>query len=153
MINSKTDRSLAEIICNLFVFLFLYTAISKYHEFHSFRNILAKSPLIGNFSFVIAWLLPAVELLTAVLLLITRTRSLGLYFSFFLMSLFTVYIGYMIAFTPHLPCSCGGVIRKMSWQGHLFFNLCLTVLGAVGISLEKKQNKLTVIQKRSILVS
>jgi len=59
----------------------------------------------------------------------------------------------MIAFTPHLPCSCGGVIRELSWRDHLFFNVCFTVLAAVGISVEKKQNKITKTGNRRISVA
>ena len=153
MTNNKINRLAAQIICNLFVFLFLYTAISKFHQFHAFSSVLGKSPLIANFSFIIAWLLPVIELSVAVLLLISHTRMLGLYCSFFLLSLFTLYVGFMIAFTPHLPCSCGGVIRELSWRDHLFFNVCFTVLAAVGISVEKKQNKITKTGNRRISVA
>ena len=131
---------LLQIICSLFIFLFFYTALSKFQEFNAFKIVLAKSPLIGSKNAIIAWALPVIELSVALLLLIPRTKRLGIFVSFILMSLFTIYVGYMILFAPHLPCSCGGVIRQMSWKQHLLFNIFFTGLALWGVRLFKKEN-------------
>jgi hypothetical protein len=136
----KNTGKVLQLICGLFIFLFVYTALSKFHEFTSFKLVLFRSPLIGRKSAMLAWILPIVELLVALLLFFPRARWLGLYSSFFLMSTFTIYLAYMIAFTPHLPCSCGGVLKQMSWKQHVYFNLIFTMLALLGIFLERRSH-------------
>ena len=53
------------------------------------------------------------------------------------MTIFTLYIGYMVAFVPKLPCSCGGIIQKMSWNQHLIFNVGFILLGVYAIWLDR----------------
>lgn len=129
---------LLQLTCSLFILLFVYTALSKFHEFNSFKVVLGKSPFIKNKNEILAWCLPIVELIVAGLLFFPTTRRLGLYSSLVLMITFTLYIGYMIAFTPHLPCSCGGVIKQMSWKQHLLFNIFFTALAFIGIVIDSR---------------
>jgi hypothetical protein len=68
-----------------------------------------------------------------------RTRKLGLYISLGLMMAFTGYISYMMIFIPDLPCSCGGVISKMTWGQHLIFNVFFMLLALTGILLNRKR--------------
>jgi putative oxidoreductase len=126
-------------IAAIFIFLFTYTALSKFLDFTNFKNVLHQSPLIGKLSSVIAWTLPLTELAAAVLLFFPHTRLIGLYTSLALMIVFTIYIGYMIAFTPHLPCSCGGVLKQLTWKQHLGFNVFFTVLAAIALWLTKQK--------------
>jgi hypothetical protein len=128
-----------EIISGLLILLFLYTGLSKLLEHDKFLYNLGKSPLLSSFSGFIAIALPIGEIILATLLLFKKTQLKGLYVSLGLLSLFTVYLIYMVNFTEHLPCSCGGVISKMSWKQHIFFNLFFVLLSAVGIWLLKKQ--------------
>jgi putative oxidoreductase len=126
------------IITALFIFLFTYTALSKFLDFASFKNVLHNSPLIGSLSVFIAWALPIAELLVAAGLFFPRTKLIGMWSSLLLMTVFTIYITYMILFTPHLPCSCGGVLRQLSWRQHLWFNLFFTALAVISIGLTKQ---------------
>jgi hypothetical protein len=127
------------VIAAIFIFLFTYTALSKFLDFTNFKKVLHQSPLIGNVSDLIAWALPLTELAAAALLFFPRTRLSGLYTSLALMIMFTIYIGYMIAFTPHLPCSCGGVLKQLTWKQHLWFNMLFTMLAAIAIWLTKQK--------------
>lgn len=133
--------TIIEIIAALLILLFVYTGISKLSEQPAFINVLSKSPLIGNFSEVIAWALPITELIVALLLMFPTTRLKGLYASAILMSIFTIYLGYMIAFTPKLPCSCGGALKQLTWKQHLVFNIFFTLLAVWGIMLSKKDHR------------
>ena len=139
-----TRLILINIIAAVFIFLFTYTALSKFLSITSFRATLQQSPLIKNYASVIAWLLPVTELLVSILLFIPLTRLAGLYSSFGLMTLFALYILYMLLSTSHLPCSCGGVLKQMTWKQHLVFNILFTLLGATGILLERQRRKQTV---------
>lgn len=133
--------TLVEIISALFILLFVYTASSKLLELEKFQNTITQSPLIGDFASLISWAVPITEIGLALLLLIPKTRLIGLYASTAMMTVFTLYIGYMIVFTPKLPCSCGGVIKYMTWNQHLLFNIFFTLLGMWGIILSRKNNK------------
>ncbi len=129
---------IVEFIAAIFILLFTYTAFSKLLGFIAFKNTLAKSPLIGNYAAIVAGAVPLIELIIAVLLVIPKKRNLGLYASFTLMLLFTIYLGYMILFTSGLPCSCGGVLQQMTWPQHLWFNIGFTILAAIGLRLHHK---------------
>ncbi|MBO9684361.1 MAG: hypothetical protein J7502_17130 [Flavisolibacter sp.] len=128
-------------IAAIFIFLFTYTALSKLFDFTSFKNVLHQSPLIGKMSLIVAWALPLIELATSVLLFFQRSRLVGLYVSLALMIVFTVYLMYMILFTPNLPCSCGGVLKQMTWQQHVWFNLFFTGLAAFSIWLTRQKSQ------------
>jgi putative oxidoreductase len=116
-----------------FVFLFVYTASAKLFEFTSFRDVLFLSPLIGRYAGFYALAVPTIELIAVGLLLYKGTEKAGMYSCFFLMVLFSCYIGYMLLTENNLPCSCGGVLRSMSWPEHLVFNLALALLALVNI--------------------
>jgi len=146
---------IVDIVSCLYAVLFLYTSIYKFLDQESFKQELYKSPLIGHFSPVIAICIPLLELLIAVALLLpffrpaTLSRKWGLYAGTALMALFTSYIGYMLkAEHGNLPCSCGGIIQKMNWHQHFYFNSCFTLLGLLASWLNNqylkiRENKLT----------
>ena len=57
--------------------------------------------------------------------------------SLILVTAFTSYIICMKAFVEKLPCSCGGVIAKLSWNQHLLLNLGFVLLALGAIALLK----------------
>jgi hypothetical protein len=88
---------------------------------------------------VLYWLIPTIEVGLCVLLVITKTRLMGLYGSLILMSSFTLYIAIvMTGVFGRVPCSCGGIFRNMSHGTHLLFNLFFVVLALLGIGLVKR---------------
>ena len=129
---------ITDVISGLLIFLFVYTAVSKLTEIDTFRAAIKQAPFISDRSVFFSWAVPVTELLVSMLLFLPATRTIGLFGAFILMLTFTVYIGYMVGFSPHLPCSCGGVLKQMSWTQHLFFNIAFTILALVGILLHKK---------------
>lgn len=129
--NSKSK--IVEIVSSLYILLFVYTAISKWLDFDSFKAVIAQSPLIGSYPLVVAGLLPVLELWVAGLLFFKYTRTAGLYAALILMVAFTGYIIYMLLYANHLPCSCGGVIKYLSWRTHLLFNTIWIVLVLIAI--------------------
>lgn len=137
-------RVMIEIISSLLIVLFVYTALSKLFDYDTFRSQLGKSPFITSFASLLAWALPAAELLLGLLLALPVTRLAGLYVSLFMMTLFTAYIYSMLHFSYYIPCSCGGVISKMSWDQHLVFNVFFVVISIAGILLETKMVRQTV---------
>lgn len=134
------SRLLVEVTSALFILLFVYTGISKLFEVSNFAGTLSKSPLLGNYAGFISFALPLAELVVACLLFFPKTRKLGLWSSLSLMIAFTSYLVYMIYFTPHLPCTCGGVLATMSWKEHLVFNIAFTTLAIFALLVNNKIN-------------
>ena len=129
-----------EIISVLLIILFVYTAASKLFYYDDFYRSLLRAPL-KPFTRVISLVVPTLELVTALLLLFPRFRNWGLYGSFILMTVFTLYVGYILSFAHHIPCTCGGIIQKMSWRQHLTFNSIFTLLSIIAIRLNNKRGE------------
>lgn len=124
----------------LFILLFLYAAVSKLLSFETFKVQLAQSPLLSAYADIIAWLVPGIEILIAFLLVIARFRTLALYASFTLMIMFTAYIFIILNFSDFIPCSCGGVLEKLSWTQHLIFNAFFILLAGVAVFFTVRKN-------------
>ena len=77
--------------------------------------------------------------LIALALVFEKTRTAALYASLVLMLAFTVYaVLILLHFFTYVPCSCGGVIKRLTWKQHLVFNLFFDGLAVAGILLRKK---------------
>lgn len=127
-----------EVISALFVVLFVYAAATKLLDYDKFRLQIGQSPVLTGFAGVIVWLVPATEIVIAGMLMTLRFRLAGLYSSFTLMVMFTAYIVVITRFSDYIPCSCGGVLEKLSWNEHLVFNLGFVVLGGISVLIYPK---------------
>jgi hypothetical protein len=135
----KFKSALITLAANLFVLLFVYTAVSKFLSFKLFELTLSHSPLISNYSSIIALLLPIIELVVACLLVFGKSKRLGLFVALILMIVFTAYILYMLLFVPNLPCSCGGVLKSMTWTQHLIFNIAFLCLALLSVIIDRHE--------------
>lgn len=126
-------KAVVDVVSLLYILLFTYAAVSKLLDFEVFRIQLAQSPLLSSFASWIAWVVPLLEIVIAVMLCIPKTRLMALYAGFFLMVMFTVYIIIILNFSPFVPCSCGGILEKLGWKEHLIFNFgfCVIALPAI----------------------
>jgi hypothetical protein len=124
-----------EIISSLFILLFIYAALNKLLDYENFKVQLANSPILTKFSGFIAVFIPSAEILTSMFLAKARFRIHALYGSLALMTVFTAYIIAILQFSYTIPCSCGGVLSKLTWEDHLVFNTGFIVLAAAGILL------------------
>jgi putative oxidoreductase len=117
--------------------LFLYASVSKFLDFHRFVMEMNNQPFPNSFTPFLVWAVPCLEIAIAVALIFERTRLAGLYGSLVLMTLFTIYTGsVLLHFFHYVPCSCGGVIRKLTWKQHLFFNLFFVTISVIGIFIQ-----------------
>lgn len=137
---------ITDILASLLILLFVYAAVSKLIDYGVFKTQIQQSPFIEWFS-PVAWLLPVAELIAAGLLLWEPSQKFGFYVSAFLLTCFTIYIAAMLAFAPHLPCSCGGVLKQLNWREHLVFNVFFLAVAISGIVAQKK----CYIRKRNFL--
>jgi uncharacterized membrane protein YphA (DoxX/SURF4 family) len=133
----KARSIVSDAAAYLLLALFVYTATSKILTVDSFSSTMAKSPLIGSYSLLVAWLIPITEILVSILLIVPVTRKSGLYASLSILALFTIYLIYMVLSGTKLPCNCGGAINTMTWQQHIWFNVAFLLLAAIGIRCHK----------------
>jgi uncharacterized membrane protein YphA (DoxX/SURF4 family) len=129
-------RIAIEIIAFLFILLFVYASLNKLTDYQKFKIQIGQSPLLIGFGNSIPWIVITVELLISVLLVIPKFRLVAFFSSFCLMTMFTTYIIAILNFSPYVPCSCGGVLEKLGWTEHLFFNSFFVLLAVIAIVLQ-----------------
>jgi len=122
----------------MLILLFSYTAIDKLMNVQQNAIVLSNMPYITHVASYLAIIIPVLELLTVLLLIIPKTNFAGLYCSLLLMGAFTVYLVAMLTTNNNLPCTCGGVLEKMSWKQHVVFNIIVLALIIPGIFLKSK---------------
>jgi putative oxidoreductase len=128
------ESRLYHIITAVLLLLFCYTAIAKLMDVEEFRRQLNNQEVPGWSKATLVWLIPGTELLVSFLLLIPATRIIGFYGSAALMTLFTGYMTLVVLeYFDRVPCSCGGVLRSMSFPVHLVFNLFFLSLSIAAI--------------------
>jgi len=123
----------------MYILLFVYAAVSKFLDFENFNVQLGQSPLLSPLATYIAYGIPLIELFIALLLLKGSYKRLGLLLSYGLMVLFTLYIFIILHYSYYVPCSCGGILEKMGWEEHLWFNIVFVILGGLGYILIPNQ--------------
>jgi len=133
-------KIIIEIISSLLILLFLYASVSKWLAFKVFIGEMNNQPFPNWMTPFLVWSIPFIEVIIAIGLIFERTRIPALYASLVLMSAFTIYtIVILLHAFKYIPCSCGGVIRKLTWPQHLFFNLFFVGISLLGIVLKKRE--------------
>lgn len=139
----RSKRLIIDIVILLLVILFVYTAVSKFADFDSFARDLNSQPFPNSLTPILKWALPILEIGIVLTLFFERTRTIGLYGSLILMSLFTIYTALVLfKFFDDVPCSCGGVIAHLTWTQHLIFNLFFVIIIFIAIQLNRKTKEI-----------
>jgi hypothetical protein len=128
-------KIIVEVVCCLYILLFVYAAVSKLLDFENFRIQLAQSPLLSAYAGIVAPGIIGLELLLAGLLVMKSERFISLFVCYFLMVSFTVYIYIILNYSEFVPCSCGGILEKLGWYEHMIFNIAFAVLGIIALLL------------------
>lgn len=123
--------------------LFVYASLNKLFAFDLFLSDLKDKPLLKPFAYPISVLAPVSELIVAGMLLFQRSRFTGFLGSAILMTAFTAYITFALAVFDSRPCSCGGIIKHLTWPQHLVFNIFFLLISISGIVLQKNNHKRT----------
>jgi len=149
----NTKNFIIEAICLLYILLFVYAAVSKILEFENFQAQLGQSTILGAYAGIISYTVIIIELLTSLMLSIPHFRLKGLYVSFGLMCLFTIYIFIILNFTTNIPCSCGGILEKMTWKEHLVFNIIWVAMSVAALFLYSEMRRKTAFVMLGIFIS
>ena len=130
-----------ESISALLIMLFLYASVSKILDFDRFIGETNNQPLPNSWTPFIVWTVPSLEIAISLALIFERTRLAGFIASTALMTIFTVYAAIVLLhLLEYVTCSCGGIIRKLTWQQHLEFNIFFTALSVMGIILQRRSS-------------
>lgn len=128
-----------ETACFLLILLWVYSAASKLMNFKEFEVQLRLQTLPPGLKSILIYALPLTEVAAATLLFIPRYRQAGLYASFSLLTLFSIYIGLILIYVfGRVPCSCGGILSHLPWGIHLVFNLACLLITTIAIYLRRK---------------
>lgn len=127
-----------EAITAVLLLLWIYTGLNKLIHYDKFSFEAGRSPFLQHIAPLVAFTVPAAELLISALLVFKRTRVAGLYASLFLITLFTGYVYIMLRYAWDLPCSCGGIIELLTWEQHLIVNFMITLLTASAIFMQSR---------------
>lgn len=129
----KAKIVLQDYCAALLLILFVYASLSKILDYDTFRQQLGLSPLIsGNYTDFIALGVIASEMIIIILLCVGKFRSLGFYFSIFILSAFTAYIRILLS-SDFIPCSCGGILGNLNWSIHIALNVFFIFVAIIGI--------------------
>jgi uncharacterized membrane protein YphA (DoxX/SURF4 family) len=150
---SRFKNYFIEAVSLFYILLFVYAAISKVLEFENFQAQLGQSLIIGAYAGIVSYSVIIIELLISVMLVIPSFKLRGLYSSFILMSFFTVYIFIILNFTSNIPCSCGGILEKMTWKVHLIFNIISLILAGLALLFFDPNGRRTKFRLGAIFVS
>ena len=137
----KITPIIQTLICYLFIVLFVYAAVSKLIDFETFQTQLGQSPILTAYATWIGYAVISVELIITVLLCFRSTRQIALHASFLMMIAFTAYIYIILHFSDFIPCSCGGILEKLSWEQHIVFNLIFALLACIAIIIQTSYSK------------
>jgi len=133
-------KIIIEIISSLLILLFLYASVSKWLAFKLFIGEMNNQPFPNWLTPYLVWSIPFIEVIIAIGLIFEKTRIPALYASLVLMGAFTIYtVVILLHAFKYIPCSCGGVIRRLTWPQHLFFNLFFVGISLLGIFLKKRE--------------
>jgi hypothetical protein len=124
--------AVVEIISAILVLLFVYAGITKLIDHHAFLFQLSISPNTRTYGSRLSWALPAVELALVGLLLIKRSRLVGLYGA---VVLFGIYLYAILNFKYFVPWISGGILTRISYKPHLILDLIFFVLALAGAAI------------------
>ncbi|RZJ90933.1 MAG: hypothetical protein EOO20_06650 [Chryseobacterium sp.] len=131
-------ETILKLICGIIAALFFYAAFSKLTDYDKSVGEMRNQVFPLAIANILTWLVPSIEIAITFLLLFSGTRKLALWASLFLLTAFTLYIStLMTGIFGRMPCSCGGILKNMSYTTHLMLNLFFIVLATLGILIHK----------------
>jgi hypothetical protein len=128
-------KTLVKLIAIALAVLFAIAAVDKLEHYAKFRLQLQRFPVSLPGLHSLAWVIPVIELMIAVLLLLPVTRLKGLFASLFLLGLYTLYLVSMLETHFYCTCNCGEPFPSLSLKMHIVFSLVCVFVTGVGVVL------------------
>jgi putative oxidoreductase len=133
-------KMIVEVIAFLLMLLFLFASVSKWLAFRTFTNDINNQPFPNGLTPWIIYSVPPLQVAITLSLMFERTRTFGFYASLILMSVYSLYTSaVLLNLFDYVPCSCGGIIRNLSWSRHLILDLFFVAISIAGILLRRNR--------------
>jgi len=135
----KARSLLSDFIAYYVACVFLYTGVRQMINYADLQNFIAGIEFLPSVFKYLTWVLPVAEIILSVMLVYGKTRKIALYGSGLLLLFISAFLIWMkVYFSPDvLPCFCEGVLRKVTWNGQLWFNVILLVGLVAAMYLDK----------------
>ncbi|MCE7054724.1 hypothetical protein LZF95_08570 [Algoriphagus sp. AGSA1] len=136
MIAKLSDR-----LSILLILVWTYTGLDKLIRWETSRKAFHNQTFPAELAEVLAFAVPFVELLIALLLLFSVSRWWGYLSSILLLTVFTTYVGLIwVGAFPRVPCNCAGILESLGWAEHFWMNLGFIGVAGYGLWAEKIKN-------------
>ena len=123
------------------ILLWTYTGFDKLIRFEVSRKAFLNQPMPNDLEEILAFVIPGIELLIALLLLFSVTRWWGYLGSILLLTVFTTYVGLIwVGAFPRVPCNCAGILESMGWAEHFILNVVCIGVAVWGLKNLKFEN-------------
>jgi putative oxidoreductase len=131
---------LFNILVALLIGLWTYAALSKLINVEQFNAQLKAQPFGKTGAAYLKLALPIGELIIAIILFVSRTKTAGLYISGVLLTVFSAYILLiLVGYYPQVPCACGGILGTLGWGAHFAFNIAFLAINLYLIHIQRKE--------------
>ncbi len=135
-ITQLNKKTALEIISSLLAAMFFYASFSKLSNYEKAEKDMKNQIFPQPIAEVLAWLIPLIEIILVFALLFPQTQKKALWSSMILLVAFTAYMALVMSgIFGRIPCSCGGILQRMSYEAHLIFNLFFICLSLLGIAI------------------
>ena len=125
----------------LLILLWTYTGFDKIIHWETSRKAFHNQTFPAELAEVLAYAIPITELLIALLLLFSVSRWWGYLSSILLLTVFTTYVGLIwVGAFPRVPCNCAGILERLGWEAHFWFNSAMIGVGITGLYFTKKRD-------------
>ncbi|WP_439490856.1 MauE/DoxX family redox-associated membrane protein [Algoriphagus sp.] len=127
-----------KIFNTILILLWTYTGLDKLIRRKASRNAFHNQTFPSELAEVLAYAVPMVELLIALLLLSSVTRWWGYLGSALLLTVFITYVGLIwVGAFPRVPCNCAGILESLGWAEHFVLNMICIGIAIWGLRLEE----------------
>lgn len=132
-----------QVITYILLCLWITVASRKVFDYSAFRQAMLDQPFDDSYGGLLSYLLPLIQLGTAVLFIFENTKRYGFLLTILLMIAFSWYIILVLQRTwGIIPCYCT-LEFPTDWKGHLWINGIIAVFAIAGLLLDsiKKRTK------------
>lgn len=125
-----------QMITYMLLCLWVVVASRKLFDYSAFRQAMLDQPFEDKYGIILSYLLPLIQLGTALLFIFEKTRRYGFFLTILLMIAFSWYITLVLKRTwGFIPCYCT-LEFPLDWKGHLWINGIIALIAITGLLLD-----------------
>ena len=127
-----------ELLTYVFLCLWIVVVSKKLFAYTDFRQAMIDQPFEDRYGVILSYLLPIIQLGTAILFIFDKTRRYGFWLTVLHMAVYSWYIVLVLKKTwGFIPCGCT-LEFPFDWKGHLWINGIIAAVAIVALLLDRK---------------